>query len=133
MNYSCYPQFLQIIYIYIYIFRYIIYLGEQSGNVISNLHGTFLHIFMHQYEHNLKIYILNLFFLVNVAVLFANLSSFLPTLLLKIFHYLQVGLFLHVISLKFLSFILPQANILQHFIRFSISKNNCRNQKLSLI
>ena len=62
--------------------------------------------------------ILNGYFPVNVTVLFANLSSFLPMLLLKIFHILQVEFFLELISLKFLSCRLPQANIIQHFIRF---------------
>ena len=33
--------------IYTYILRYIIYLGEPSGNIISNYHGTFIHIYMH--------------------------------------------------------------------------------------
>ena len=27
----------------------ILYLGEPSGNIISNYHGTFIHIFMHVY------------------------------------------------------------------------------------
>ena len=35
--------------LYTYIFRYMINLGEPSGNILSNYHGTFLHIFMHGY------------------------------------------------------------------------------------
>ena len=33
--------------LYPYPLRYIIYLGEPSGNKISNYHGTFVHIYMH--------------------------------------------------------------------------------------
>ena len=42
--------------LYTYKLRYIIYLGEPSGNIISNYHGTFIHIFMHGYDPNLNIY-----------------------------------------------------------------------------
>ena len=35
--------------LFTYPLRYIIYLGEPSGNIISNYHGTFIHIFMHGY------------------------------------------------------------------------------------
>ena len=35
---------------YTYPLRNIIYLGELSGNIISNYHGTFIHIFMHWYD-----------------------------------------------------------------------------------
>ena len=35
--------------LYTYPLRYIIYLGEPSGNIISNYHGTFIHICMHGY------------------------------------------------------------------------------------
>ena len=103
--------------IYIYTLRYIIYLGEPSVNIISTYQGTFIHIFMHGYDPNLNIYILNRFS-VNVAVLFANVSSFLPMLLLKPFHFLQVDFSLELISLKFLSYRLSQANLLQNLIRF---------------
>ena len=44
-------------YLYTYTLSYIIYLGEQSGNTISNYHGTFIHIFMHGYYPILNIYI----------------------------------------------------------------------------
>ena len=33
--------------IYKYPLMYIIYLGEPSGGIITNYHGTFIHIFMH--------------------------------------------------------------------------------------
>ena len=33
--------------LYTYPLRNIIYLGEPSGDIISNYHGTFIHIFMH--------------------------------------------------------------------------------------
>ena len=33
--------------LYTYTLRYIIYLGEPPGNIISNYHGTFIHIYMH--------------------------------------------------------------------------------------
>ena len=33
--------------LYTYTLRYIIYLGEPSCNIISNHHGTYIHIFMH--------------------------------------------------------------------------------------
>ena len=35
--------------LYAYPLRHIIYLGEPSGNIILNYHGTFIHIFMHGY------------------------------------------------------------------------------------
>ena len=41
------PMFTNILYTYIW--RYIIYPGEPSGNIPSNCHGTFIHIFMHGY------------------------------------------------------------------------------------
>ena len=33
--------------IYTYALSNILYLGEPSGNIITNYHGTFIHIFMH--------------------------------------------------------------------------------------
>ena len=59
MHYSRYPRILQ--RIYTYTLRYIIYLGEPSGNIISIYHGTFIHIFIYWYDPKSKIYILNLF------------------------------------------------------------------------
>ena len=32
--------------LYTYTLRDIIYLGEPSGNIISNYHGTFIHIYI---------------------------------------------------------------------------------------
>ena len=87
-------------YIYTYTLRYIIYLRQPSGNIISNYHGTFIHIVMHGYDPNLNKYILNRFFSVNVAVFFAIVYSFLPMLLLKIFRFLQVGFFSSVDMIK---------------------------------
>ena len=87
---------------------------------------------MYGYDPNFKIYILTIFS-VNVTVLFANVSSFLPTLILKLFHFLQVEFFLQLISLKFPSCRLPQVNIPQSFICFSIRKIQVQKQKLSLI
>ena len=49
--------------LYTYSLRYIIYLGEPSGNIILNYHGTFIHMFMHWYDTSLNIYIINRFFL----------------------------------------------------------------------
>ena len=46
---------------YIYALHYIIYLGEPSGNIISNYYRTFIHISMHGYDPILKIYINCLF------------------------------------------------------------------------
>ena len=33
--------------LYTYPLSYMIYLGEPSGNIILNYHGTFIHIYMH--------------------------------------------------------------------------------------
>ena len=40
--------------IYTYILRYMMYLGEPSGNIIKNYHCTFIEIFMHGYDPSLK-------------------------------------------------------------------------------
>ena len=79
--------------LYTYTLIYIIYPVEPSGNIISNYHGAFIHISIHGYDHNFKIYKLNRFISVNVAVLFINVYYFLPMLLLKIFRFLLVELF----------------------------------------
>ena len=73
------------------------------------------------------------FFSVNVTVLFADVPLSCQMLLLKIFHFLQVEHFLKLISLKFSSCCLPKFNLLQHFIRFSISKIQVQKPKLILI
>ena len=67
--------------LYTYTLRYIIYIVEPSGNIISNYHGTFIHIFMHLYYPNLKIYILNRFFYRSI------LPFYLPMYLLSCQHY----------------------------------------------
>ena len=119
--------------IYTYTLSNIIYLGKPLGNIFSNYHGTFIHIFMHGYYPILNIYILNRLSSVNVTVLFADVSSFLPMLLLKLVHFLQVGFLLELISLKFMSYCIPQDNLLQHFIFFPIRKIQVQKLKLSLI
>ena len=37
--------------LYTYPLRHILYIEEPSGKIISNYHGTFIHIFMHGYYH----------------------------------------------------------------------------------
>ena len=119
--------------LYTYSLRYIIYLGEPLGNIISNYHGTFIHIFMHWYDPIFKIYKWNSrFSSINLAVFFV-LSFFLPTIHQELFHYLQVGFLFQLISVKFTSCCLPQANRLQHFIRFSIRKRQVQKPQLSWI
>ena len=48
--------------IFTYTLSYTIYLGEPWGNIISNHHGIFIHIFMHGYDPSFKIYILTVCF-----------------------------------------------------------------------
>ena len=36
-------------FLYAYTLSNILYIVEPSGNIISNDHGTFIHIFMHRY------------------------------------------------------------------------------------
>ena len=72
-------------------------------------------------------------FSVDIIILFSNVSYFLPILLLKLFHFLQVGIFLKLISLNFQSCWLPQVNLIQNCISLSISKRHVQKQKLSLI
>ena len=45
------PPILKNIYIYTYKWSNIIYLGEPLGNIVSNYHGTCIHIFIHVYYH----------------------------------------------------------------------------------
>ena len=45
-----------------YPLRYIIYLGEPSGKIISNCHGTLIQIYMHWYDVMFKRYIWNSYF-----------------------------------------------------------------------
>ena len=80
----------------LYTLRYIIYLGEPSGNIISNYHGTFIHIYMHWYDPMFNIYIWNSFFPRVMLPFFLSLSFFLPKIHLKLFHFLQVGFFISV-------------------------------------
>ena len=48
--------------LYKYPLRYIIYLGEPSGNIISNYHDTFIHIYMYWYDPIFKKIYETLFF-----------------------------------------------------------------------
>ena len=77
--------------------------------------------------------ILNRFFPVNVTILFADVSSFLPMLLLKPFKFYKLIFFLELRSVNLLSCRLQQANIPQHFICYSIRERKLQKQKLSLI
>ena len=86
MHYSRYPRFLQL-YIYTYTLSYIIYLGEPPGNIISNYHGTFIHIFMHGYDTKKKI--LNSF-LCQCCCFICQGIFFLANVTSNIFHFLQV-------------------------------------------
>ena len=72
-------------------------------------------------------------FPINVIVLFSSVSSFLLRILLKLLTFLQVEIFLKLVSLNFPSCSLPQFNLLKKFIGFSISKRRVQKQKLSLI
>ena len=80
----------------------------------------------------LKIYIKPFFsdqccrFLCQCIFFLANINS-------KTVTFLQVEIVLELISLTFPSCRLPQANLLQYFIRFSISKRQGQKPKLSLI
>ena len=76
--------------LYTYPLSYIVYLGEPSGNIISNYHGTFIHIYMHWYDPMFKIYIWNSFFPRLMLPFFLSLSFFLPIIHLKSIHLLQV-------------------------------------------
>ena len=54
-------------------------------------------------------------------------------LLLKLFHFLQVEIFLKLISISFPSCRLTQVNLLQNFIHFQIRKRHVQKQKLNFI
>ena len=58
---------------------------------------------------------------------------FLDNSTTQLFHFLLDEIFLKLISLNFWSYHLPQANLLQIFIRSSIRKIYVQKQKLSLI
>ena len=107
--------------LYTYSLRYIIYLGEPSGNIILNYRVTFIHIYMHCYDPMFKNIYETVFFLSQCCRFFSSL--FLLTIHLKPFHFLLVEFLLfQLISVNFTSCCLPQANFLQHFICFSIRK-----------
>ena len=64
--------------LYPYALMHIIYLGEPTGNIISNDHGTFILLCMYWFDPILKKYKWNSFFsLINLSV-FLVLSFFLP-------------------------------------------------------
>ena len=100
MHYFRYPRFLQIFLIYISIKVYDLS-GEPSGNIISNYHGTFIHIYMHSYDLMFKIYIWNSYFPWLILPFFLSLSFFLRTIYQKLFHYLQAGFFISADISKF--------------------------------
>ena len=81
------------IFLYAYTLSNILYIVEPSGNIISNDHGTFIHIFMHRYYPIIKRYILNRFFGQCYRFIFRCIF-FLDRVTSKIFHFLQVGFFL---------------------------------------
>ena len=64
--------------LYTYTLRYIIYLGEPSGNIFSNNHGAFIHIFMHGYYsiHQKKIPKLS-FFMIHTRKSVSKADTFL--------------------------------------------------------
>ena len=72
-------------------------------------------------------------FSVNVIVLFDDDNHLFANVTSKTLSFLQVENFLKLVSLEFPSFCLPQFNIFQKFIRFSIRKRQGQKQKLSLI
>ena len=117
--------------IYTYILRHIIHIGEPPGNIIPNYHGTFIHIFMHGYDLNFK-YILNRFFY-QCCRFICQCIFFLANINSKTVSFLQVEIFLELISLMFPSCRVPQANLLQNFIRFLIRKRQGQKPKLILI
>ena len=107
------------------------YLWEPSDNIISNYHGVFIHIFMHGY-YPINIYIYLTIFC-QCYLLFADVSSFLLMLLLNSFIFYKFNFSLELISLNFLSCRLPQSNLLQSFICYSIMKRQVQKPKLSFI
>ena len=80
--------------LYTYPLRNIIYLGEPSGNIKSNYHGTFIHIYMRWYDPIFKIYISNSFLPRLILPFFMSLSFFLPTIHQELYHYLQDWFFI---------------------------------------
>ena len=92
MNYYLTPDFPTIIYIYP--LRYIIYLEEPLGDIISNYHGTFVHLYMHWYY---TIYLKN----INETVVFPRFiwpffcsHFFMQTIHQELYHYLQDQVFI---------------------------------------
>ena len=77
--------------LYTYTLSNIFYLGEPSGNIISNYHGTSIHIFMYGYCPFFKVYIKRFFcqcyrFICRCIFFLTNVTS-------KIFHILRVEFF----------------------------------------
>ena len=82
--------------LYTYPLRYIIHLGEPSGNIISNYHGKFIHICIHWYDPIFKKIYETVFFPWLILPLFLVLSIFLLTIYQELFHYLQSEFFISV-------------------------------------
>ena len=117
----------------VYPFRYIIYLGEPSGNIISNYHGTL-------YTYTCIDMIICLKYIYETVTFLGQCCRFFcPSLfscqqyIKKSFIFLLVGFLFQLISVKFTPCRLPQANLLQHFILFSISKRQVQKPQPSLI
>ena len=70
---------------------------------------------------------------VNVTFLFDSVTSFLPTLMLKLFHFLQVVKFSQFDIINFPPCHLPQVNRCQNIILCLIMKRQVYKQKTSLI
>ena len=121
MHYYLTPAFFLTV-LYSYTLRNKIYLREPSGNIISNCHGTFIHVFMHWYDPIYIIYKWNSHFSsIHMAVFL--FSNFLWEQYIKNFVIIYKSEFLYLlISVKFTSCGLPQANLLQHCIHFLIRK-----------
>ena len=83
---------------------------------------------MHGYYHICTQIYITVFSPVNVNVLFTSVPSFLPMLLLKVFHFLLVVKFPQVDIISFPSCHLPQVNHCQNIILCLIKKDIYRNR-----
>ena len=132
MHYSCYPRLYN--YLYTYTLRDIIYIVQPLGNIISNYHGTFIHIYMNSYDSISKIYIWNSFFSsINLAIFFWFSLFSCQQYTKNYFIIYKLDSLFQLISVNFTSCRLPQSNLLQHFIHFSISKIQVKKPQPRLI
>ena len=131
MHYYITPDFPTILYTYP--LRYIIYLRELLVNIISNYHGTFIHLYMHWYDSVYKRYKRNSRFFFDLYGGFFVLI-FLCEQYIKNFIIIYKAEFLFLlISVNFISCRLPQANLLQHCIHFLIRKRKVQKPQPSSI